>query len=140
MSRSETALRGVADADGIEGDCFNTACPAREAFNHVTGRWGGLVLAALDGGTMRFSALRARVGGISEKMLAQTVRDLERDGFVTRRAYAEIPPRVEYALTDAGREVARRLADLALWLAAHVRDLVSAQQKHDERRDAGAGV
>jgi DNA-binding HxlR family transcriptional regulator len=140
MSTLETVLRGVPAADVVQGDCFNTGCVAREAFNHVTGRWGGLVLAALNEGTMRFSALRARVGGISEKMLAQTVRDLERDGFVVRRAYAEIPPRVEYELTDAGREVARRLYDLATWLAAHARELLSAQQKHDERRDAGASV
>ncbi len=109
------------------GDCFHADCPAREVFNHVTGRWGGLVLTALLSGKQRFSALRARIGGISEKMLAQTLRAFERDGLVERMQFAEVPPRVEYELTAAGLEVAQRLHYLIDWVEEHVRDLVAAQ-------------
>jgi DNA-binding HxlR family transcriptional regulator len=92
------------------------------------------VLAALLHGTLRFSELRTRIEGISEKMLAQTLREFERDGLVTRHAYAEVPPRVEYELTAAGLEVAQRLNHLIDWIQDHVRDLVRAQHAHERRR------
>jgi len=113
------------------GDCFRADCPARDVFGHVTGRWGGLVLAALLGGTLRFSELRARIGGISEKMLAQTLREFERDGLLIRRQFPEVPPRVEYELTAAGLEVAQRLDHLIGWIQDHVRELVAAQRSHE---------
>ena len=116
------------------GNCFAADCPARDVLGHVTGRWGGLVLAALLGGTQRFSELRAQIGGISEKMLAQTLREFERDGLLVRKQFPQVPPRVEYALTDAGLEVARRLDHLIGWIEEHVRDLVMAQQAHERER------
>jgi DNA-binding HxlR family transcriptional regulator len=103
---------------------------------HVTGRWGGLVLGALLGGTQRYSALRKRIDGISEKMLAQTLRDLERDGLVVRRQYPSVPPRVDYTLTPAGVEVAERVSGLIGWLEEHVGDLVAAQRAHERRSAA----
>jgi DNA-binding HxlR family transcriptional regulator len=112
------------------GDCFSAVCPARDVFGHITGRWGGLVLAALLGGTLRFSELRGRIGGISEKMLAQTLREFERDGLLIRRQFPEVPPRVEYELTAAGLEVAQRLDHLISWIEDHVRELVAAQRSH----------
>jgi len=112
------------------GDCYSAACPAREVLGHVTGRWGGLVLGALTGGTRRYSELRARIDGISEKMLAQTLRDLERDGLVVRRQYPAVPPRVDYTLTPGGMEVAQRVESLIGWLQDHVHDLVAAQEMH----------
>ncbi len=121
------------DSPMERGDCYHADCPAREVFNHVTGRWGGLVLAALLKGKLRFSALRTRVGGISEKMLAQTLREFERDGLVERRQFPEVPPRVEYELTAGGLEVAQRLYHLMSWLEEHVRDLVAAQQAHERK-------
>src|SRR5262245_44394130 len=87
-------------------DLESANCPSREILDHVTSRWGVLVLLVLRERTHRFSELRQRIGGVSEKMLAQTLRILEGDGFVNRRAYAEVPPRVEYALTPMGGEVA----------------------------------
>ena len=81
------------------GNCYMSDCPAREVLGHVTGRWGGLVLAALSGGTRRYSEIRAKIDGISEKMLAQSLRDLERDGLVVRRQHPTVPPRVDYTLT-----------------------------------------
>jgi DNA-binding HxlR family transcriptional regulator len=113
------------------GDCYSAACPAREVLGHVTGRWGGLVLGALTHGTRRYSELRARIEGISEKMLAQTLRDLERDGLVIRRQYPTVPPRVDYTLTPGGMEVAQRVESLIGWLQDHVGELVAAQQMHE---------
>lgn len=88
-------------------------CPSRRVLNHVTSRWGVLVLIALQEGTYRFSALRRRIGGVSERMLAQTLRILEEDGFITRTVYPVVPPHVEYALTPLGRQVAQKVHALA---------------------------
>jgi DNA-binding HxlR family transcriptional regulator len=112
------------------GDCYSSECPARAVLGHVTGRWGGLVLGALTSGTRRYSELHARIGGISEKMLAQTLRDLERDGLVLRRQYPAVPPRVDYTLTPGGMEVAQRVESLIGWLQDHVHELVAAQETY----------
>src|SRR6186997_2589744 len=89
-----------------EADVFAAECPSRRVLDHLTSRWGVLVLIALADEMHRFSALRRKVGGVSEKMLAQTLSTLEADGFVSRTAYPEVPPRVEYRLTALGREAA----------------------------------
>jgi DNA-binding HxlR family transcriptional regulator len=122
--------------DVERGDCYSAACPAREVLGHVTGRWGGLVLGALTHGTRRYSELRARIEGISEKMLAQTLRDLERDGLVLRRQYPTVPPRVDYTLTPGGMEVAQRVESLIGWLQEHVHELVAAQRMHESNKVA----
>jgi DNA-binding HxlR family transcriptional regulator len=113
------------------GNCYDSACAAHHVLVHVTSRWGTLVLGALLAGTLRFSELRARIDGISEKMLAQKLREFERDGLVERRQYPVVPPRVEYSLTPPGTEVARRLHGLIGWLEEHVRDLIHAQADYD---------
>jgi DNA-binding HxlR family transcriptional regulator len=119
------------------GNCYSPDCPAREVLGHVTGRWGGLVLGALLEGTRRYSEVRSRIGGISEKMLSQTLRDLERDGLLVRKQYPTLPPRVDYTLTGGGVEVARRVDDLIAWLQDHVKDLVESQRAHDRVSYAG---
>ena len=97
----------LGDADGImfdriaRGDVFQLGCPSRDIMRHVTSRWGVLLLIALQGGTHRFSALRRKVTGVSERMLAQTLQWFEADGLVERRAYPVVPPHVEYSLTPA---------------------------------------
>ena len=93
-------------------DVFSADCPSREAWDHVTGRWGSLVLGALADGPLRFAALRRAVGGVSDRMLSQTLTRLERDGLVHRDDRGSNPPHVEYSLTDPGREVAARVLDL----------------------------
>ncbi|MCD9030829.1 helix-turn-helix transcriptional regulator [Luteimonas sp. Y-2-2-4F] len=98
------------------GDVMAAACPSRAVLNHLTSRWGVLVLIALMPGTQRFSDLRRRIGGVSERMLAQTLQALEGDGMVARRAYPVVPPRVEYTLTTLGEEAAVRVRDLADWV------------------------
>src|SRR5919112_678460 len=98
------------------GDLMAEACPSREVLKHVTSRWGVLVLIALEGGTRRFSELRRTIGGVSERMLAQTLQWLEGDGLVDRVAYQVVPPHVEYSLTPLGREAAERVRALADWI------------------------
>jgi DNA-binding HxlR family transcriptional regulator len=110
------------------GDLFAEQCPSREVLKHVTSRWGVLVLVALLAGTHRFSDLRRKVNGISEKMLAQTLQWLERDGFVERISYPVVPPHVEYKLTRLGREVGMKVEALADWIENNLPKIMAAQQ------------
>ncbi|WP_406211152.1 helix-turn-helix transcriptional regulator [Kitasatospora sp. NBC_01560] len=114
-------------------DVFDRMCPSRGVLEHVTSRWGVLVLGALNERGYRFSELRRRVSGVSEKMLAQTLQTLERDGFVLREAHPVIPPRVDYSLTDLGREAAQLVAALAHWSEERVPAVLSARTEYDDR-------
>lgn len=102
------------------GEIFAENCPSRDVLKHVTSRWGVLLLVALLSGTYRFSELRRKVGGVSEKMLAQTLQWLEADGFVERKAYEVVPPHVEYSLTPLGVEVAKKVESLADWIESNL--------------------
>jgi DNA-binding HxlR family transcriptional regulator len=104
---------------------FDEACPTRVVLDHVMSKWGVLVLVALTDGTSRWGELRRHVDGISEKMLASTLRTLEKDGFVARTSYPEVPPRVEYSLTPLGDELMERMMPLMEWIGFHARDIVS---------------
>jgi DNA-binding HxlR family transcriptional regulator len=110
---------GIPLAEQLErGDLMAAACPSREVLKHVTSRWGVLVLIALEGRTRRFSELRRAIGGVSERMLAQTLQWLEGDGLVDRVARDVVPPHVEYSLTPLGREAAEKVRALADWIEA----------------------
>lgn len=109
------------------GDLFAAQCPSRHVLKHVTSQWGVLVLVALLGGTHRFSALRRKLGGVSEKMLAQTLRHLEGDGFVLRDALPVIPPHVEYSLTPLGVDVAGHVRVLADWIESNYPRIMAAR-------------
>jgi DNA-binding HxlR family transcriptional regulator len=98
------------------GDLLATDCPSRDVLKHLTSRWGVLVLIVLEKRMHRFSALRRAVGGVSERMLAQTLQLLEADGMVARVAYQVVPPHVEYSLTPLGREAAEKVRLLADWI------------------------
>jgi len=98
------------------GELLARDCPSREVLRHVTSRWGVLVLIALKSGTQRFSGLRRKVGGVSERMLAQTLQALEGDGFVRRVSHPVVPPHVDYSLTELGTEVADKVEALADWI------------------------
>ena len=102
-------------------DVFAQGCTSRAAFEDVTARWASLALLALREGGYRFNALRRRVEGVSEKTLAQNLQTLERDGMLTREVITTIPPRVEYALTPLGVQVADHLRGLADLLEASAR-------------------
>lgn len=111
------------------GDLFATQCPSRDVLKHVTSRWGVLVLVALMEGTHRFSELRRKVGGVSEKMLAQTLQALEQDGFIDRVSHPVVPPHVEYTLTPLGEEVSQQVGSLADWIESNMPKIAMAQQK-----------
>ncbi|GAA3625103.1 helix-turn-helix domain-containing protein [Kineosporia mesophila] len=99
------------------GGLFPSGCPSRIVLDHVTSKWGVLVLVSLSGRTLRWGELRRAVQGISEKMLAQTLKTLESDGLVSREALPVIPPHVEYSLTPLGDELVTLLRPLLLWTA-----------------------
>ncbi|GGL05640.1 HxlR family transcriptional regulator [Sphaerisporangium melleum] len=130
----EQAIAERDEHEQIVFDVFARGCPSREAMEHITGRWGILALLALGEEAYRFNALRRRVDGVSEKMLAQTLQALERDGLVHREAQHTIPPRVEYSLTPLGREAARRLLGLIEWLEGEMPQVLAAREHYDRRR------
>ena len=134
---SETAAE-VMTADYSEqmrrGEVLAAACPSRQILNHVTSRWGVLVLLALRIGTLRFAELRRSVGGVSEKMLAQTLQQLETDGFVERRAYPVVPPRVEYSLTPLGSELSLHVAALTGWIEDNLPRIMQAGSRNGGRQ------
>ena len=110
-------------------DVISAGCPSRIVLEHVTSKWGLLLLIILSEGEQRWSTLRRRADGISEKMLAQTLKMLERDGLVLRHAQATIPPRVDYSLTPRGYELSALLVPLAEWTVQNATDIVDSQRQ-----------
>ncbi len=111
-----------------EGNLFSKQCPSREILKHVTSRWGILILIALRDGTHRFSDLRRKIGGVSEKMLSQSLQVLEQDGFINRMSYPVVPPHVEYSLTDLGEQISEKLTLLADWIEINLPNILSRQE------------
>jgi len=109
---------GPVSRGNLAGGVFDPSCPSRVLLDHITSRWGVLVLVALSNGTMRWGEIRRCVGGVTEKMLAQTLRTLETDGLIDRHAHPEVPPRVDYSLTGHGRELVALLVPLVDWVTA----------------------
>jgi DNA-binding HxlR family transcriptional regulator len=104
----------------------------REMLERIADKWTLLVIDALDGEKeLRFSRLQERVGGVSHKMLTKTLRQLERDGLVTRRVHASVPPRVDYKLTRRGRELGQATCAIWLWVEAHADAMQRSRQKYD---------
>lgn len=109
------------------GEVLAANCPSRAVLRVITSQWGVLILIALESGTHRFSELRRKVGGVSERMLAQTLQWLEGDGLVDRVAYPVVPPHVEYSLTPMGREAAAHVRGLADWIEASMPEIARAR-------------
>lgn len=107
----------------LGGPVPQEGCPSRFVLNHVTSKWGVLVLVALAEQTLRWGELRRAIEGISEKMLAQTLQTLERDGLVHREALPVVPPHVEYRLTELGDDLVERLLPLVIWSAEHGQEI-----------------
>ncbi|AUZ64642.1 winged helix-turn-helix transcriptional regulator [Citrobacter amalonaticus] len=112
-----------------DGNLFAEQCPSREVLKHVTSRWGVLILVALRDGTHRFSDLRRKMGGVSEKMLAQSLQALEQDGFITRVSYPVVPPHVEYSLTPLGEQVSDKVAALADWIELNLPQVLAQREE-----------
>lgn len=109
----------------LQEKIFTAGCPSRTVLDHVSSKWGVLILVALANGPQRWSELRRRADGISEKMLAQTLKTLEKDGFLRRDAQPVIPPRVDYSLTERGCELVAVLLPLVTWVAEHADEIVN---------------
>lgn len=99
-----------------KGNVLAANCPSRLILQHVTSRWGTLVLIALADGTLRFAQIKRCIDGISERMLAQTLQVLEADHLLLRQSYDVVPPHVEYTLTPLGAQVATRVLNLSCWI------------------------
>ena len=121
-------------ADEVEYDVFSSACPSRAVLEDVTGRWGALALGALADGPLRFNELRRQVDGVSQKMLAQALQALERDGLVNREVQSTFPLRVEYSLTPTGKVLATKLLDLIGYLTGSMPGILDSQQVYDDAR------
>ncbi len=111
-----------------KGELQSANCPSRDVLKHVSSLWGVLCLIALQDGAMRFSELRRKTAGVSEKMLAQTLRVLEADGFIARHVHPVVPPHVEYELTVMGGEVAGHVAVLADWIEGNLGAIMEARR------------
>lgn len=120
-----TVSRSVAGPPApLAGEVFPAGCPSRTVLDHVSSKWGVLILVALADGSHRWSELRRRADGISEKMLAQTLKTLEADGFVHRDAHPVIPPRVDYSLTARGEQLVALLKPLMDWIVEHADEIL----------------
>lgn len=129
------------DGDDLGGDPFAADCRARIAFEVLTNRWDSVVIYVLsENGPLRPRALLARIGGISPKVLNEALRRLEYNGLVRHRRYAEAPPRVDYALTQAGAALIAPIRALGAWAAAYGDDVLAAQDHFRRRPGVSAGA
>jgi DNA-binding HxlR family transcriptional regulator len=110
---------------------YDAACPTRLVLNRIADKWTVLVVSSLDKGTKRFSNLQREIGGVSQKMLTQTLRGLERDGLLTRTIYPTVPPKVEYTLTPLGRTLVRLVDAIRVWSETHIEAVMQAQTAYD---------
>jgi DNA-binding HxlR family transcriptional regulator len=117
---------------------YADTCPTRHVLDLIGDKWATLIVGLLEERPQRFAALHRQIGGISQKMLTQTLRRLERDGLVQRTVYAEVPPRVEYALTPLGQTLCAPLAALRAWAEANIGAVQAAQRRYDRSAAARA--
>ncbi|GAA4233873.1 helix-turn-helix domain-containing protein [Actinomadura meridiana] len=127
----DTTLRSDLAARGVAPECIETIDLVRDVLARVGDKWTVLVIAALASGPLRFTALHEQVAGISQRMLSQTLRLLTKDGLVTRTAYAEIPPRVEYTLTPLGRSLSNAVDGIVHWVQEHQAEVVQNRTKFE---------
>lgn len=111
--------------DDDRGKVLAKTCPSRAILNHLTSRWGILVLVVLQSGTKRFSEIRREI--VSERMLSETLKQLEADGMLVRKSFDTVPPHVEYTLTDWGKQASDKVADLVEWLEVNLNDILASQ-------------
>jgi DNA-binding HxlR family transcriptional regulator len=117
------------------GDVYNAECPSRKVLELLAEKWALLVIHRLSAGSCRPAQLRRQIGGVSEKMLIQTLRKLERYGLVERRDFCEVPPRVEYSLSDLGASLAKAVRLLDTWVEANIYDVMLAKRRFDSKRE-----
>ena len=116
------------------GNCDTKDCIARQVLDVLSTRWGLLIMRRLYDGTKRYSELRNAMEGISQKMLAQTLRELERVGLISRKTFAVVPPRVEYTLTPLGVKCAKLVAPLVAFIEGNAKAFIAAQRSYDSSK------
>ena len=119
------------------GNAFDPECPTRVVLDRLGDKWTVLVVGLLQDGPLRFTQLRNGIGKVAPKVLTETLRSLERDGLVTRTVHAQVPPRVDYELTDVGHSLAEPLDLLRDWAEEHVSAILASRRRHEESLDAG---
>lgn len=117
--------------DGKPADVYSAPCPSRAALDRIADKWTALIIGSLAGETKRFSELRGEIDGVSDKMLTQTLRSMERDGLVARTVHPTVPPRVEYRLTELGRTLEEPLAAVRDWAERHINEVERARLEYD---------
>ena len=110
------------------GNVLASACPSRQILQHLTSRWGALVLVSLHSGIKRFSELRRSIDGVSERMLTKTLQELEADGMLIRKSYNTVPPQVDYTLTEFGAQASNKMFELVDWLEMNLGNILASQQ------------
>ena len=110
------------------GNVLASACPSRQILQHLTSRWGALVLVSLHSGTKRFSELHRAIDGVSERMLTKTLQELEADGMLIRKSYNTVPPQVDYTLTEFGAQASNKMFELVDWLEMNLGNILAGQQ------------
>ena len=110
---------------------YNKNCPTRLILNRIADKWTVLIVGSLTQDIKRFNQLRREIDGISQKMLTQTLRGMERDGLINRKVYATVPPKVEYSLTDLGGVLTQLLEEIRNWSEMNVAKVLQAQEKYD---------
>jgi DNA-binding HxlR family transcriptional regulator len=120
-------------------DVYDASCPSRTALRRIGDRWTALIVGILAERPHRFGELRRRIGGVSQKMLTQTLRSLQRDGLVSRKAFATVPVTVEYSLTPLGETLTPVLAGVRDWAEGHVAEVIAARERFDARVQGARG-
>lgn len=110
------------------GNVLASACPSRQILQHLTSRWGALVLVSLHSGTKRFSELRRAIDGVSERMLTKALQELEADGMLIRKSYNTVPPQVDYTLTEFGVQASNKMFELVDWLEMNLGNILASQE------------
>jgi DNA-binding HxlR family transcriptional regulator len=123
------------DTKDLPANILDPDCPSRVIFQRIGDKWASLVVQVLADGPIRFSELRKMVHVVTPKVLTQTLRTLERDGLITRSVYAQVPPRVEYELTELGASLLEPLTLLRLWAEDHVPSILRARDAYDDAKD-----
>lgn len=115
------------------GDVYAAQCPTRQLLDRIADKWTTLLLTTLDGGEMRFNALKRRIEGVSQKMLSQTLRQMERDGLVLRHVEATVPVSVTYEITPLGRTLVTALTPMIDWAETRMAEVDAARRAYDTR-------
>jgi DNA-binding HxlR family transcriptional regulator len=116
-----------------EWNVYDERCPTRLVLDRIADKWTVLIIGRLASGKLRFGALQREIAGISPKVLTQKLRELERDGVITRRVYASVPPKVEYSLTPLGQTLIGLVSSIKSWAETHIESVLAAQQQFDQR-------